>query len=667
MTSRPLVAGRRPAGLPAGVEFSETGDRLVLRADRALTGLATGIFAHPAVYVDLDLAEPGAALLGWSYGQFAWPVRSVGRTPFELNPTPNVHSPPVVLPLLVRSDRGEVELLAPLDGWYEQVIAVEQAGALTGLRWGWHGDLDEVPAGFSTTLGRFRGTSAREVLNRWGRLVQDEAGTRRPPPDADPVVTHLSYWTDNGAAYWYRTEPGLDMEATLARKVAELAELGTPVRSVELDSWFYPHETSRSVTSAPPDRDVPPTGMLVWEPRPDVLPGGIEQLRDRLGAAPLVLHARHISPRSPYLAEGEWWTELSSIPADPAFFDRWCADAARWGATCIEQDWLPLFWYGARQLRSRPGRALALLSGLNRAAARHGLSLVLCMALPGDLLATTALDRVVAVRTSDDYRIADDPAYLWVWYLTGNLLADALGLASFKDCFLSAADPGDDRLDGDPHAEVEALLAVMSAGVVGIGDRIGRTDPALLARLCRPDGTLVKPDRPITLHESRVFSAGQVNGEICWAETVSGRWRYVVALHTAPTEAPQRDELVLGDEYLVYDWRRQEAAPASRIEVELAHREWGLWVCCPLWDGSDGRHALVGDPTRYATMGGQRVRYHHGVASLLLAAQEETGIMRRWSEDRGLFDHQLSRSDTVHIPATTTGSGITPSTPARRR
>jgi hypothetical protein len=272
------------------------------------------------------------------------------------------------------------------------------------------------------------------------------------------------------------------------------------------------------------------------------------------------------------------------------------------------------------------------------------------MALPGDLLASIELDRVVAVRTSDDYRIVADPAHLWVWYLTGNLLADALGLPSFKDCFLSAADPGDDRLDGDPHAEVEALLAVMSAGVVGIGDRIGRTDPALVARLCRPDGALVKPDRPITVHDSRVFSAGLADGEICWAETASGKWRYVVALHTAPAPGPQRDELVLGDEYLVYDWRREEAAITDRIEVELAHRDWGLWVCCPMWVGADGREALVGDPTRYATMGRQRVRYRDGMASLLLAAQEELGILRRWSEGQGLFDHQMSSSDTVHIP-----------------
>ena len=32
---------------------------------------------------------------------------------------------------------------------------------------------------------------------------------------ADPTSTQLSYWTDNGAAYWYRTEPGRTIGASV--------------------------------------------------------------------------------------------------------------------------------------------------------------------------------------------------------------------------------------------------------------------------------------------------------------------------------------------------------------------------------------------------------------------------------------------------------------------
>jgi len=103
-------------------------------------------------------------------------------------------------------------------------------------------------------------------------------------------------------------------------------------------------------------------------------------------------------------------------------------------------------------------------------AGEAGVDLVWCMATPADLVLAASLEHVVAVRTSDDYRFAADPAILWTWYLTVNRLAAALGLRAFKDCFFSAQPPegGGDAIDGDPHAEVEALLACMSAGPVGI-------------------------------------------------------------------------------------------------------------------------------------------------------------------------------------------------------
>ena len=94
--------------------------------------------------------------LGFSYTQFALPVSPVPRLDFDFQPAPNLQSPPVLGLLLARS-AGAFVLLAPLDHPHEQVIAVADGG----LSWGWHGDLEEVPAGFSTTLGRVQRLDAR--------------------------------------------------------------------------------------------------------------------------------------------------------------------------------------------------------------------------------------------------------------------------------------------------------------------------------------------------------------------------------------------------------------------------------------------------------------------------------------------------------------------------
>jgi hypothetical protein len=150
-----------------------------------------------------------AEFLGFAYTQFALPVVAGPKLDFDFNPAPNLRSPPVLGMLLARVGRRHV-WLAPLDQPHEQVIAVVDGT----LRWGWHGDLDDVPPGLTTTLGIFEGDSVGEVLERWSGAVR--AGQPRRRRAANAVTSHLSYWTDNGAAYWYRTEPGRSIGTSVA-------------------------------------------------------------------------------------------------------------------------------------------------------------------------------------------------------------------------------------------------------------------------------------------------------------------------------------------------------------------------------------------------------------------------------------------------------------------
>lgn len=79
----------------------------------------------------------------------------------------------------------------------------------------------QIPEGFTSTLAVVCGRSAGEVLERWASALLARNGTERPPRNAgarsrrcllvrvhvltraaDAVTDRLSYWTDNGAAYW---------------------------------------------------------------------------------------------------------------------------------------------------------------------------------------------------------------------------------------------------------------------------------------------------------------------------------------------------------------------------------------------------------------------------------------------------------------------------------
>jgi hypothetical protein len=577
-----------------------------LTATRDVAGMATGWFwrlgAHVGVRVE---GEP--SFLGFAYTQFALPVVAGPSLDFDFNPSPSLHSPPVLGLLLARVGQRHL-LLAPLDHPHEQVIGVADGG----LAWGWHGDLDEVRAGFSTTLRIYVGDSAAEVLDRWGTDVRGKRPQRSRK--ANPITSHLSYWTDNGAAYWYRTEVGRTLGASVAEAVEALRADGVPLRAVELDSWCYQHEVPRPITEIGYPEEVPPSGLMTWEPRIDAFdpPSGgrdpIEELADRLGHPPLVIHSRHISPRSPYVTEGEWWVDaLAAHPVDQTFFRRWFEDARRWGVCAIEQDWMLLSWFGVRALRAAQDRAAGWQRALDALADEFGVELIWCMATPADMVLAATLDHVVAVRTSDDYRFAADPALLWTWYLTVNRLAGSLGLHAFKDCFFSRRpSPGGDAIDGDEHAELEALLACMSAGPVGIGDRVGCTDREVVMRTCDVDGRLRHVDRPLALVDSCLFGEPARGERLAWATTTSTHdgkvWTYVVAINAAAERRVIADRLELAsigleDLAAVYDWRHGDVELTDAISTELAPRDWAMWVCAP-----PGEHADAGELTKYVTI-----------------------------------------------------------------
>ena len=649
---------RSPGPIQVSVRAYASEPLLVFRLEalEALEGLATGSFETPSIVwpwlrpdlrMERGVAE-GSTAFGYSYTEFALPSFSdASLSRFFILDQPA--RPAVVEPLLLIAPDGRSLMLAPLDSFHEQVIAVprgREGRSEDGVRCGWHGDLERVPAGFASELGVFAGDDPRELLERWGSLLRERNATRRPSRYVDDAVGRLSYWTDNGAAYWYRTEAGRDMTRTLGETLEDLRRANVPVHAVELDSWWYPHHKTRPVAPGPEaPNEVPPTGALRWEARDDVLPEGVSGLRRAIGSPPLILHGRHFSSASPYFEDDAcdaWFDGDRAHPSDARLFDRLMAQAASWGAIQYEQDWLVESFLGVRGLRAEPRRARDWQEGLDRAAAEHGLSLLWCMATPADFMQTTSLERVAAIRTSGDYSYRIPPALNWAWFLLGNAFARALGLPAFKDVFLSSAD--DDGWNGDPHAELEALLAALSAGPVGIGDRLGRTDRDIVMRTCRDDGVLVKPDVPLAALGRCMRQHPFLNAEPLLAETYSdhpaGRWRYALALHASRTDDTLGFEITpreLGctDAVVVYDWRSgsfARHAPDEPLRGSLAPGKWALRVLCPLLPGEI---AVFGDVFRYASVGDRRLEVRlgrqGGVDLEVRGAPGESVDLRGWS------------------------------------
>ena len=587
--------------------------------------LATGTFEHPCVawpaFSPIARSDGGvpadASAFGYQYMEFALPTAAGPnmedwvRWPFR---------PPVMQPLMMVADAGTL-MLAPLDQFHEQVISVpaDAAAIADGVRCGWHGDLESVPKGFGTELAVIAGTDARECLDRWAEILRRRASTARLPRGIDTVGAKVSYWTDNGAAYWYRTEGGRTVTDTLDATLADLRDRDIPYAAVQLDSWFYPHRTIRPFDTD--EWDVPPTGLDRWQARDDILPDGVAALRDTLGGPPLVTHVRHLSSDSPYLEDFECWVDGDyAHPKGTDLYEAYLDQAVAWGVETVEHDWLVECFLGVRELRCRPGRALEWQQGLDRALARRGMTAQWCMATPADFMASTTLGQLTSIRTSGDHGYLVPPELLWAWFLYTNAFARPLGLWPFKDVFRSDGHGG----STDPGAE--AALAALSGGPVGIGDALGGADRELVMRTARRDGVLVAPDAPIAaiarcfarhgvLHPEPVVGATHVAHD-------AGTWSYVITMNchdgsdhqstvVTPSElgadAPRDGNGSRATHVACLDWRSgaTEVVRGGGFGVELDAKGWDLRVLAPLL--CEGRLALFGDGDRYVTAGRQRI------------------------------------------------------------
>jgi hypothetical protein len=613
-----------------------------LRATRSVQDLSTGRFAVPAVAWPACAAAhrrdgglpAGTLAFGHQYTEFAFPTHTdASLTAWPLWPW----RPAVVEPLLLIAPDGRTLLIAPGDCFHDQVVAVasDPRDHDFGLRAGWHGDLARIPCGFASTMLVLADETPRRAIACYGRCLRRLHGDVGLGLADDTLGARVSYWTDNGSAYWYRTEPGLDAAATVAGAVADAEARGVPIGAVQLDSWWYPHATLRPFDTA--EWEVPPTGLLQWEPRPDAMPNGMAAFRAAVGNRPLVVHCRHLSADSPYVDDVEVWCDGDRAhPVGPELYERYLDQCVAWGAETFEHDWLIECFLGVRDLRSVPGRAAEWQRGIDRALALRGLTAQWSMASPADLFETVALERVTSVRTSGDHGYVLGPGWLWTWLLFTSALARALGVAPFKDVFLSSGERG------SVVPQMEALLAALSTGPVGIGDRRGTADAAAVRPTCRADSVIVRPDVPVAALDG-CYRAHPIDGAhllfgSAHTSHEAGLWSYVLAANAHDDDAAIAGHLTLADlgpdrpdgPVLCWDWRKRTAKHMDTTGewlLDLEPLDWAYFVLAPVLGAGI---AIVGDAALFATAGRTRIARvtaaADGVSVVVLGAGESVTV-----------------------------------------
>ena len=155
------------------------------------------------------------------------------------------------------------------------------------------------------------------------------------------------------------------------------------------------------------------------------------------------------------------------------------------------------------------------------------------------------------------------------------------------------------------------LLATLSAGMVGIGDRSGAEDKENLLHAVRSDGVIIKPDTPL-LPIDAMYTAGSRRPMIAAAHTDHGALRtgYVFSYgrgFEAVSVAFTPAQVGVPPDVYVYDARSRTArrlAASDAFTFGLAPNATAYFVVAPV---SRAGIALLGDEGKFVPDGRKRV------------------------------------------------------------
>ncbi|MEE9161490.1 MAG: hypothetical protein V3U35_00835, partial [Candidatus Neomarinimicrobiota bacterium] len=203
----------------------------------------------------------------------------------------------------------------------------------------------------------------------------------------------------------------------------------------------------------------------------------------------------------------------------------------------------------------------------------------------------------------DEYHAVFSPQRNLRQNLLLSFLAGALGLAPSCDVFITnRAHP---EGFADPNASREALLRALSAGIVGLGDKLGCVDREIVDRLAFPDGTLAQPDHPPYPVTSTLQSG--VPAFFTTTRIAGYRWSYVALFNLTEEAREYRLDLApLMDEPggLVYDYQAGSTVPEVILAGDALPGEGRYLVIVPKVGGL----YLLGFPEKYITLSGRQVK-----------------------------------------------------------
>ena len=245
------IAGASPLGPFVGTELSFGGGLVIARAKhvalpsgaaavlcelafpRGLNGtrgggLANDLAAGFPVFAPPAADAPARGFLTWAGGMLPPRMGQWNATPIEFY---GIQGGPVVV---FNASRATVVTSA---------AANFLVGGTTNPDWsaahafgaGLFASLNAVPAGTVHTTIIVAGAGVRATMRAWGDALLVLGGKARTALSRDVGTTHVSYWMDNGAYYFYQPEPNKTFEATVVDVLAYAKAIHVPYATIQFD------------------------------------------------------------------------------------------------------------------------------------------------------------------------------------------------------------------------------------------------------------------------------------------------------------------------------------------------------------------------------------------------------------------------------------------------
>ena len=244
-----------------------------------------------------------------------------------------------------------------------------------------------------------------------------------------------------------------------------------------------------------------------------LFPSGLKAFSDKLDL-PLQLYTPFFADNfaTPYnMTESTAFKGTKMVtPADSYHFfsDLFDLGNAQTGSRmkAYEIDFLLSNFAGSASMFETVYSASSWYKGMADAGLERGIAIQYCLCSATDILESLTLPAVVQARASGDYVNKETNPFA----LGGSsLLMGALAIAPSKDTlWTSSPQPGtmsDTEHNGlsyttQPHVVLDAVLATLSLGPVGISDGLGQVDAGLISQAFRSpaDSTLLRPSRPLS-------------------------------------------------------------------------------------------------------------------------------------------------------------------------